>query len=868
MNQSPRGTRSANPGDLTWASVLPKNTLYLLDGFGYIFRAYHSRVDFTTSKGCPTGAFTVFANMLLSVVRDFNPAYLGVIFEGQGKSVRSEILPQIKANRPSPPDDFLVQIPYIERLIAGLGISTVSVDGYEADDVIATLAHRWIDQADGDSHVVVMSADKDLLNVVSDHVTVFDPMTKKRFGVSQVIDRWGVLPSQIPDLLALMGDTSDNIPGVPGVGPVTAAKLLGQSGDGVEELLSRIESVTPPRIRDLLVANREQILLSKKVTILHDRLPIEASADSLSLSSPDLPSLEALLKELEAPALWTRIRSLENKDSQTRSKSSDPSETLPSSSGRERSHTLSSGGLFGKHGIDPVSPNEIWYHGPDQSLLFSKSDLTGLQKILTALSEPVWVSDSMLLHRQWPELILPEVGFDLVLAAYLLDPGHREDSLAVIASRHFLNVDGERRELVSSLYPLLYEEISRFHLLPVLLKIEVPLSGVLSRMERFGVSIDKKQLEALRHLLSGRLSALEKEVHELAGESFLILSPKQVARILFEKLALPTARKGKTGYSTDEETLESLREKHPLPGMILEYRQLSKLLSTYVEGISSKMDENGRLHGQFHQTVTATGRLSSSDPNLQNIPIRSELGLEIRKCFVAPPGSLLLSADYSQIELRLLAHMSGDASLVEAFTQGEDIHSNTARRLFGEPVTPDSRRRAKTVNFGILYGMSSYSLSQSLGVTASESKEVIDRYFATYPGIEPFFSSILDEARKTGMVRTISGRIRRIPEVHSSDRRLREYGERMAVNTVLQGSAADLIKKSMVELSGRLDAIPDKGANLLIQVHDELLLEVPSSRVEEMSVLLKDVMEKAFDLKVPLVVSTGWGKNWVDAHPA
>jgi DNA polymerase-1 len=280
------------------------------------------------------------------------------------------------------------------------------------------------------------------------------------------------------------------------------------------------------------------------------------------------------------------------------------------------------------------------------------------------------------------------------------------------------------------------------------------------------------------------------------------------------------------------------------------------------------MDENGRLHGQFHQTVTATGRLSSSDPNLQNIPIRSELGLEIRKCFVAPPGSLLLSADYSQIELRLLAHMSGDASLVEAFTQGEDIHSNTARRLFGEPVTPDSRRRAKTVNFGILYGMSSYSLSQSLGVTASESKEVIDRYFATYPGIEPFFSSILDEARKTGMVRTISGRIRRIPEVHSSDRRLREYGERMAVNTVLQGSAADLIKKSMVELSGRLDAIPDKGANLLIQVHDELLLEVPSSRVEEMSVLLKDVMEKAFDLKVPLVVSTGWGKNWVDAHPA
>ncbi|MHB1563135.1 MAG: DNA polymerase I [Leptospirillum sp.] len=865
MSQTPRGTRSATPGDLSWASALPQNTLYLLDGFGYIFRAYHSRVDFTTSKGLPTGAFTVFANMLLSILRDFRPVYLGVIFEGQGKSVRSEILPAIKANRPAPPEDFLIQVPYIERLIAALGLSIMSADGYEADDVIATLAHRWIERYPEDSHVVVMSADKDLLNVVSDHVTVFDPMTKKRFGVPEVIERWGVLPSQIPDLLALMGDTSDNIPGVPGIGPVTAAKLLGRSGDGVETLLSRVETVTPPRIRDLLLANREGILLSKKVTILHDRLPVEASPKSLSLHDPDFSALEGLLKDLEAPSLWTRIRSLKGKDPEP---SPHVKEMGQEGVESERPHLVPFATLPLKHGIDPVSPEEIWYHGPDRSILFSRINSSGLNEIIRDISEPVWVSDSILLYRHWPELALPKIAFDLVLAAYLLDPGHRENSVSEIAARHFLKAEGDRRQLVRDLYQILHGEIGRYGLVSVLLDVEVPLSAILSRMERRGVFIDKEQLEALRHLLSGRLSAMEAEIHKLAGETFLILSPRQVARILFEKLALPTARKGKTGFSTDEETLEALREKHPLPGMILEYRQLSKLLSTYVEGISSRMDESGRLHGQFHQNVTATGRLSSSDPNLQNIPIRSELGLEIRKCFVSPPGYLLLSADYSQIELRLLAHMSGDASLVDAFVQGEDIHSNTARRLFGEPVTPDSRRRAKTINFGILYGMSSYSLSQSLGVTASEAKEVIDRYFSAYPGIQPFFSSILDEVRSTGIVRTISGRIRRIPEVQSRDRRIREYGERMAVNTVLQGSAADLIKKSMVDLSGVLDSFPSGEAGLLVQVHDELLLEVMSSRVEEISLMLKNVMEKALVLKVPLVVSTGWGKNWVEAHPA
>jgi DNA polymerase-1 len=804
--------------------------------------------------------------MLLSVVRDFRPSYLGVIFEGQGKSVRSEILPEIKANRPPPPEDFLVQIPYIERLIGGLGLSIMASDGYEADDVIATLAHRWIERYPENSHVVVMSADKDLLNVVSDHVTVFDPMTKKRFGVPEVIERWGVLPSQIPDLLALMGDTSDNIPGVPGIGPVTAAKLLGCSGDGVEALLDRLEMVNPPRIRDLLVANRDKILVSKKVTVLHDRLPIEASPDSLSLGDPDFSGLEGLLKDLEAPSLWTRIRSLRKSEAPplTRLDDADPGiQNL-----ERKPQPLPPESLPGKHGIDPVSPEEIWYHGPDRSLIFSKLNSSVLQEMLKTITEPVWVSDSMMIHRHWPELTLPEVVFDLVLAAYLLDPGHREVSVGVIAARHFLNDEGDRRGLVRELYPILHGEISRYGLLPVLLNVELPLSGILAGMERRGISIDKGQLEKLGNHLSGRLSDLEKEIHKEAGESFLILSPRQVARILFEKLALPTARKGKTGFSTDEETLEALRARHPLPGMIIEYRQLSKLLSTYVEGISAKMDENGRLHGQFHQSVTSTGRLSSSDPNLQNIPIRSELGLEIRKCFVSAPGAFLLSADYSQIELRILAHMSGESSLVDAFAEGEDIHSNTARRLFGEPVTPDSRRRAKTINFGILYGMSSYSLSQSLGVTASEAKDVIDRYFAAYPGIEPFFSAILEEARTTGMVRTISGRIRRIPEVQSKDRRLREYGERMAVNTVLQGSAADLIKKSMVDLTGVLESFPGGDAALLIQVHDELLLEVTSSKVEMFSGILKDVMEKAFVLKVPLVVSTGWGKNWVEAHPA
>ncbi len=852
MKPGPRGSRSAPAGDLSWVGGLPEKTLFLLDGFGYIFRAYHSRVDFTTSTGEPTGAFTVFANMLLLILREFHPAYLAVIFEGQGKSVRSEILPEIKANRPAPPDDFLVQIPRIESLIHGLGLSLLSMDSYEADDTIASLAHRWLLMNPESSHVVVLSQDKDLLTLVSDRVTVYDPMTKRRFGIPEVIEKWGVLPGQVPDLLALMGDSSDNIPGVPGIGPVTAAKLL-TGGGSVESLLSEVDQVSPPRIQDLLREHHDRILRNKQVTILHDRLPVEVSAGSLMVGSPDFGQLEPLLKELEAPGLLSRIRSVRsNGVEKTASPAPSPEPAIPPSDFPE------------SYGIDPVSDREIWVHGPELSELFQRPDLSGLVKILSTLSGPVWVSDSTLLHRHWPELVLLRIGFDLVLAAYLLDPGHREASLGDLAKRHFLE-EGDRRDTALRLYRTLFAEIGRYGLSPVLLTVEIPLSSILVRMERQGVVIDGAQLEKVKEMLLSRLSELSGEIYEQAGETFTILSPKQVARILFEKLALPTARKGKTGFSTDEETLESLRDKHPLPGLILLYRQLSKLLSTYVEGISSRIDPQGRLHGQFHQNVTATGRLSSSDPNLQNIPNRSELGLEIRRCFIAPREMVLLSADYSQIELRLLAHLSGDQALTEAFLLGEDIHANTARRLFGEPVSAENRRRAKTVNFGILYGMSSFSLSQSLGVSAGEAREIIDRYFSAYPGIAPFFAGILSEARETGMVRTLSGRVRRIPEVNSHDKRIREYGERMAVNTVLQGSAADLIKRSMVDLDPLLEPFP--GVALLIQVHDELLLEVPENRIGEVSSLVRKVMEQAFTLNVPLVVSTGWGKNWVEAHP-
>lgn len=886
MKLTPPRRTGKDPGPPPWAPGLPGRTLFLLDGFGYIFRAYYSRVSFTTRSGIPTGALTVFANMILSLLKDLGPSYMAVVFESRTGNVRSEILPQIKANRPEPAPDFLIQIPYIERLIEGLGIPLLSTDGYEADDTIAALARIWLEEGDRQSipsQVIVLSADKDLLAMVNDRVFVFDPMNLKLIRPENVREKWGVDPVQIPDLLAITGDSADNIPGVPGIGPKTAAKLL-EGGKTIDDLYAHLEEVSGDRIRNLLVENRDNVFRNKSVTILHSALPLSGDEQSLKRGRPDVPGLKGLLEELEAPGLFARIQkwaqgthesqgsqgtggSLPKGDDGARSSPLPALQAVEAASGMEEEGFPG----FPERGIDFLPGQGLWRYEGESVRFFPLSESLDIQAWMEEWSrEPrtVWCVDQSSLFREVEAFASCRlnVSFDGVLAAYLLDPGHRGYTLEEIATRLFVDPVDDRPRMVRQIMGRLWTGVHRAGLGKLLFEVEIPLGRILHRMEKAGIRIDLGALGRAKDRIEERISSLEKEVFALAGGPFAILSPKQVGEVLYGKLGLPTARKGKTGYSTDEETLLALSGLHPLPEKILAYRQMKKLLSTYVDPIERGRDVTGRLHGQFNQTIAATGRLSSSNPNLQNIPARSEVGLEIRRCFVAEEGMRLLSADYSQIELRLLAHFTKDPELLGSFARNEDIHARTARLLFGEPVTSETRRKAKTINFGVLYGMSAFSLASDLGVQADEARDFIDRYFGAFPLVGPFFEQILEGARKTGEVRTILGRLRKIPELKAPDRRNREYGERMAINTVLQGSAADLIKKSMVDIAREQERNGLPGT-LLIQVHDELLFEVPQDRVGESGDRIRSLMERSIALEVPLVVQVGSGMNWVEAHP-
>ena len=844
--------------------LLPERTLILLDGFGYIFRAYYSRVNFTTRNGVPTGAFTIFGNMLMALLNTFGPRYFGVVFESRTGNVRTEILPELKANRTPPPEDLIVQIPLIEELIRDLGIPLVSTDGYEADDTIAALAKRWLLEQP-DSHVIVLSTDKDLLALVSDRLYVYDPMAQKLLKPEDVRVKWGVDPDQISDLLALTGDSVDNISGIPGVGPKTAAGLL-SGGLHVEDLVSHVEKVFPERLRPKILEYRDLILRNKSVTILHDSFEVDASPGALSIGEARWEDLHSLASRLETASLLSRA-----------------SEWIVRRTGKRPELSEMTGhplmpSLSDSHSSLPRR-GLVWDEGTGSGLLeegrwkWTRDEEQAREWIRHFLEdpEPYWVSSLTGLSRTFGNLSFDRLpAFDMELAGYLADPGHRDYRIPALMSRLFISGDltdlDERGRIVLAILGMLSSRIHALSLEDLLSKVEIPVSRILVSMERTGICVSRSRIGEVRRTIEDRLGGLEQHIYREAGGPFSVLSPKQVGSVLYEKLGLPVQKKGKTGYSTDEETLEALAGLHPLPRLIIEYRQLRKFLSTYLGPMEEGIDAAGRLHGQFNQTVAATGRLSSSNPNLQNIPVKSDLGLLIRRCFVAPAGSVLLSADYSQIELRLLAHLSQDPFLLQSFASQKDIHAQTAEALFGSPVTPENRRRAKTLNFAILYGMSSYSLSQDLGLSQAEAQGIIDRYFQVFERVGPYFESIRREAQDSGRVGTILGRIRPIPEILSDNRKIREYGERMAVNSVLQGSAADLVKKAMVDLDRRL-LREHSSSRLLIQVHDELLLEVDEGDEDVTSRIVRESMEGAFSLSVPLLVSIGIGRDWVDAHP-
>lgn len=891
--------------------------LYLIDGTSYIFRAYYAiRQYLSTKAGLPTNAILGFANMLIRVIEEEQPEHLAIAFDPPGPSFRVDLYPEYKAHRPDPPNDLVPQFEWIYRLVEAFRIPQLVVPGYEADDALATAA-RWA-EAQGLA-VTIIGGDKDLFQLVSDRVEVYDTLKNVRYGPAEVEAKMGVAPHRIVEFLGLMGDSVDNIPGVPGVGAKTAAKLLGQFGS-LEAVLAGAAEVSGAKLRENLDHYADQARLSAELCRLKDDVPLKLDITLLERQEPDWPTLTALLKELEFSSLIKRIAP---HDEAPFGETPPPGAYRAVVDWEDFASVLDSLKRAGRFALDvettsldPMRAEVVglalaWTEGeavyvpvahtgleaPNQ---LERSDV--LNAVGPLLADPALKKVGQNIKYDWVVLAnagveLKGVAFDTMVASYVLNPSRRQHNLAGLALEHFNytmttyeDVAGKGAKQVSfdqvpieaatayacedadytlRLADELSAEVASAAMAPLLYELEMPLIEVLVAMERWGVKIDAAVLRDLSKELEGQIEALATRIYTLAGEEFNIKSPVQLRAILFERLGLPVLKRTKTGPSTDHEVLEQLALQHDLPAEVVNYRALSKLKSTYVDALPALIHPaTGRIHTSFNQTVTATGRLSSSDPNLQNIPVRSEVGRRIRQAFVAEEGRRLLSCDYNQIELRILAHLSKDTVLLEAFAAGEDIHNLTASEVFGvgpADVTPDQRRVAKVVNFGIIYGLSPFGLARDLKVSREEAREYIDGYFARYALVKDYIEATKAEAHERGYVTTVLGRRRYLPELASADRVTKEMAERMAVNTPIQGSAADLIKRAMVEIYGE---IVERGleAKMILQVHDELLFEVPDDEADEVENLVVDKMVGVVELDVPITVDAKWGKSWSEAH--
>lgn len=806
--------------------------------------------------------------MLLKVLKEFQPEYLALCLDEKAPTFRHEAYREYKATRPPMPEDLAVQLPYIREVAEALGLSLLSIPGYEADDLIATLATKFLNP------IIIIAGDRDLLALVSERVYIWDPMREKVIDPQTVVKRYGLPPEKIPELRALVGDPSDNIPGVKGIGEKTAAKLIKSFGS-VEALYQRLSEVTPLRIRKLLEEGREAAFLSRKLIELETSAPVPADLEAYRLREPDLNKLRAIFRKLEFKKLLMELppereipaeKLLEAKEL--------PAEVRKVE--RVAFFAFKTPDLFGKVRIQVlgVATPEKAFYLPEEALSEIKGFLSQdgpKVKIFYDLKE--------VYHLLGEEFSPSGELFDVKLAAWLLEPVKKTYELEAL-SEEYLGVRlstkltgsgaAERAYVLQELYRELRPALTQSGLEKLYFEVEVPLARILYKMERFGVKVDLAYLRKLSQRFKEEIKTIEEEIFRLAGEPFNLRSGRELARILFEKLKLPRKKKTPkgTGYSTDMEVLSELARLHPLPERVLRYRTLYKLLSTYIEPLPRLVDPaTGRVHTTFHQTGTATGRLSSSDPNLQNIPIKGEEGEAIRRAFVAEEGWLLLSADYSQIELRLLAHFSGDENLKKAFLEGRDIHAATAAEIFGvreEEVTLEMRRLAKVINFGIAYGMSPYGLSKELDIDYKQAQAFIDRYFERYPGVKAYMEGMIEEARDKGYVTTLLGRRRPIPDIKSGERAVREFAERTAINTPIQGSGADLIKLAMLRIDRSL-LVGGFKTRLILQVHDELLFEVPEEEIEEVVAIIRKDMEEVYPLSVPLKVNLSWGKTWAEA---
>ncbi|HEX3876182.1 MAG TPA: DNA polymerase I [Bryobacteraceae bacterium] len=842
---------------------------FLIDSFGFIFRAYHARArsaapPMRTSTGLSTEAIYIFNNMLRKLMKEHSPAYIAAIFESGEPTHRVQEFPEYKANRTEMPPDLADQIPHVRRILEAMRIPILHYPGFEADDVIGTLARR-VEGLGLD--VVIVSSDKDMLQLVNDHVYMLNPAKDDTlYDAARVKEFMGVLPAQVADLLALMGDAVDNIPGAPGIGEKGARDLIEKFGS-VDAAIERAAEVTRKMYRESLQNNVERIQLSKRLASIAIDVPVAFEIDAVKARGFDISLLKAIYKEMEFHSLLKELGPSED----TRPRDYRPL-TSPGEIPAGVPVAVSISKAEGELGLDTIGL--AWKQGEGRSA--SGEMLAELKPWLEDASAIKIACDVKSAMLELSRMGIDAAGFDhdVMLYAFLLDADPGGCQLEAQAQRRLdlkLAASPEQHaDLTLELWSHLAPAVESRGLRDMYSSIELPLTRVLLRMEREGVRIDSTELARLSRLMDGEIGRLTSEIHALAGKPFNIASPQQLGRVLFEDLKLPAPvkyGKGKT-ISTAADVLEELAPDYEIVRKVLEFRQLSKLKGTYVDALPALIDPHtGRLHTSFNAAGAATGRLSSSNPNLQNIPIRTELGREIRAAFVPREGWKLLVADYSQIELRLLAHMSEDPLLLEAFRSGEDIHTRTASEVLGvhpTMVTPDMRRSAKAVNFGIVYGISPFGLAAQLGIPRKEAEKYIWNYFERYQGVRRFIDDTIAEVRKTGVTRTMFGRERPIPDINSRNPNSRGFAERTAVNSPLQGTAADLIKLAMVRIDSALQSGGFRSV-MLLQVHDELVFECPPEESAELSALVKREMEGARELKVPLLVDVGVGDNWRDA---
>jgi DNA polymerase I len=864
-----------------------RSTLYLVDGSGYMFRAFHALPPLSNSRGLPTNATFGFIRMLLKLAKDTRPSHIAIVFDPPGKTFRDDLFESYKANRIAMPSDLGVQIPYIHRAVDALRMRRLVIEGFEADDVIGTLAVRAArDRFDS----VIVTGDKDFKQLVGPHITLLDTMNDKRTTMREVREQFGVGPEAVVDIMALMGDAIDNIKGLPGVGPKTACALIQHFGS-LEALfagLDRLEETNlrgAKKLRTLIAENRGDVELARRLVRIETNVALRLAPEDLVWPGFDEKALADLMRELEFNAMLAELTPAQRE--------------LPASSaeqirvGRDDLPAvladLACAPRLALHlaaGGDGATVLNFKAEGDARLFALGQDLIEEAAALLSAPTPPKTCHDlkTHLTQFRRYRIDLHGVDFDTMLAGFLVNPGKTEPSLgdlyhqflAPLGSNAANSGDsgdtGSEPALAESIRAMLVPRLAANGLARLLADIEIPVARVLAEMEAAGVGIDATALAAISSEFGGELERLERECFEIAGHPFNLNSPIQLRDLLFNELKLSAKglKKTKSGFSTDADTLEKLAELHPLPAKLLEYRGLAKLKSTYSDALPTLIDPaDGRIHTQFHQALAATGRLSSTDPNLQNIPVRSEAGRRIRRAFVPRPGRLILSADYSQIELRVLAHLSADPTLTEAFSRGEDIHARTASEVLGvaaHQVDADARRLAKVINFGIIYGMGPQRLAAQLGISFADASDYIKRYFERLPGVRTWLDRTLEEARERGYVATMYGRRRYLPELSGGPGGARAQAERIAINTPIQGSAADLIKLAMVRLHS---TITEKklAAQMLLQVHDELLLEVDSDALDAAGDAVRREMEGVAALRVPLRVDLKAGLNWAELVP-